>query len=545
LKDRPADGGRPERKGVLAFLINRDCSACSGIDPDLRTPIDIKVAKALSRAMEQAGIRPSQKSRRVGDYILGDLIADGPGYQDRLGKHVSVEKTFRRVRQYTVAQASSEAERQQRRRAAEREFQILQTLDHPGILPVLDYKEHEHGPALLFRYLDPNAVRLDHFLAANCQKLSTDQRLDMLRQIADAIRYAHSKRIIHRALGPQSILVTDASSPTPKLQVYNWQVGIRETASTSGRVTNVEDLVEAQALVYMSPEAVSDSRKITEASDVFSLGAIAFHLFGSRPPASNPTELAKILRDQKGLSISSVLDGAGASRYVEWWKTGKYSVNGRCFDIGITTRNALSKFVANRNALASGDASERASGNGSIMRLAPVAIGHATMYPDNIAELSRLADESSLPTHASEQCRSACRYLATILAALVHGEDRETVLSPDWKSLQLLNDIKPLHPLIQEVAQGSFRLKQPPAIQGSGWVVRSLEASLWAFHNADTFEEAVLRAVNLGDDADTTGAICGQLAGANWGEAGISESLRSGLARIEMIEAALSGILVS
>ena len=109
--------------------------------------------------------------------------------------------------------------------------------------------------------------------------------------------------------------------------------------------------------------------------------------------------------------------------------------------------------------------------------------------------------------------------------------------------MQQLNDIKPLHPLIQEIAQGSFRQKQPPAIQGSGWVVKSLEASLWAFHDAETFEEAVLKAVNLGDDADTTGAICGQLAGAFWGESGISESLRSGLARMDMLENALAGIL--
>src|SRR5437764_8081587 len=183
-----------------------------------------------------------------------------------------------------------------------------------------------------------------------------------------------------------------------------------------------------------------------------------------------------------------------ARRYVEWWQTGKYSVNGRCFDIGITTRSALSRFLASKDALSSGDASERASGNGSIMRLAPVPVGHADLYPDNIKELSRLADESSLPTHASEQCRSACRYLATVLAALVRGEDRAVVLSPDWRPLRLLNDIKPLHPLIREVAEGSFRHKQPPAIQGSGWVVRSLEASLWAFHDDDTFEESGLRA---------------------------------------------------
>lgn len=232
-----------------------------------------------------------------------------------------------------------------------------------------------------------------------------------------------------------------------------------------------------------------------------------------------------------------------ASRYVEWWKNGKYSVNGRCFDIGITTRRALHNFLASKDALASGDGSERASGNGSIMRLAPVPIRFASLYPDKLDELSRLADESSLPTHASEQRRSACRYLATVLAALLRGEDRRAVLSPNWKLLQILNDIKPLDPLIQRVAEGSFRQKQPPAIEGSGWVVKSLEAALWAFHNADSFEEAVLRAVNLGDDADTAGAICGQLAGAFWGESSIPGSLRSGLARMDMLENALAGIV--
>jgi serine/threonine protein kinase len=317
LKDRPADDHHPERKGILAALVNRDGP---GIDPELRTPIDIRVANALSRAMEQAGIRPSQRARRVGDYVLGDLIADGPGYQDRLAKHASFENVFCRVRQYTVALASAEGDRQRLKRAAAREFQIIQTLDHPGILPVLDYKEHELGPALLFRYLDPNAVRLDHYLTTHGQALATGQRLDMLRQVADAIRYAHRKRVIHRALGPQSILVTDAASPSPRLQVYNWQVGVREAASTSGLVTNVEDLVEAQALVYMPPEAVADPRKVTEASDVFSLGAIAFHLFAARPPAANPAELAKILRDQKGLSLSAVLDGVGRNlqELIQW-----------------------------------------------------------------------------------------------------------------------------------------------------------------------------------------------------------------------------------
>lgn len=234
-----------------------------------------------------------------------------------------------------------------------------------------------------------------------------------------------------------------------------------------------------------------------------------------------------------------------ARRYVEWWKTGKYSVNGRCFDIGITTSRALSRFQQTGSAASSGSTSESSSGNGSIMRLAPVAIRYHHLLPDDIEGLSRFAEESSLPTHASDQCLSACRYMALVLSGLIHGEDREKVLSPDWAPLVRLQALRPLNPLIQAVADGSFRKKQPPEIRGSGWVVASLEAALWAFHDASSFEEAVLKAVNLGDDADTTGAVCGQFAGAYWGESGIPESLRSGLARFDMIEQALSGILAS
>lgn len=232
-----------------------------------------------------------------------------------------------------------------------------------------------------------------------------------------------------------------------------------------------------------------------------------------------------------------------ARRYVDWWRNGKYAVNGRCFDIGITTRAALHNFSIGQDARASGGSSERASGNGSIMRIAPVPIRFADKYPDQVEEIARLADESSLPTHASDQCRSACRYLAIVLAALIQGDDREQALSPSWPALERLNKDGPLHPLIQEVATGSFRQKEPPAIQGSGWVVKSLEAALWAFHNADSFEQAVLKAVNLGDDADTTGAVCGQLAGAYWGESSIPPHLRDGLARIDFLERVLAAIV--
>lgn len=256
---------------------------------------------------------------------------------------------------------------------------------------------------------------------------------------------------------------------------------------------------------------------------------------------TDDTSMALALADSIGHAGWDLNDQA--RRYVEWWQDGKYSVTGCCFDIGSTTQTALQSFTDGRDARTLGDRSERASGNGSIMRLAPVPIRFAALFPDDVGELARLADESSLPTHASPQCRSACRYLAVVIAALIRGEERRQVLSPDWRPLQKLKEIDPLHPLIAEVAEGSFRKKQPPEIRGSGWVVQSLEAALWAFHDARSFEEAVLKAVNLGDDADTTGAVCGQLAGAFWGESGIPDTLRRGLARVDLIENALAGLL--
>jgi len=232
-----------------------------------------------------------------------------------------------------------------------------------------------------------------------------------------------------------------------------------------------------------------------------------------------------------------------ADRYLEWWQHGRYSVTGRCFDIGNATRGSLRIYERSRDARTSGDPGEYASGNGSIMRLAPVPIRYAHLFPNDLAQLALLGEESSLPTHGSAQCRSACRYMTIVLAALMHGEPRERVLAPDWEPLTRLIELAPLEPKIEAVVRIGFRTKQPPEIRGTGWVVESLEAALWAFHTADSFESAVLKAVNLGDDADTTGAICGQFAGAYWGESQIPKPLLDGLARRDMLEAALSGLI--
>jgi ADP-ribosylglycohydrolase len=232
-----------------------------------------------------------------------------------------------------------------------------------------------------------------------------------------------------------------------------------------------------------------------------------------------------------------------AERYVKWWRTGAYSVNGRCFDIGNTTIAALQRFQETGDARTSGDPLERASGNGSIMRLAPVPIRYCYMFPGGIGDLVEKAIESSLPTHASPQCLSACVYMTVVLCGLIDGRPREEVLDPEWGPMRRAQDIAPFHSEIAEVADGSFKRRKPPEIVGSGYVVKSLEAALWAFHDAEDFREAVLRAVNLGDDADTTGAVCGQFAGAMWGESGIPGEWLGGLAGRDIIEPILGRLV--
>jgi ADP-ribosylglycohydrolase len=228
-----------------------------------------------------------------------------------------------------------------------------------------------------------------------------------------------------------------------------------------------------------------------------------------------------------------------AERYLAWWRTGAYSVTGHAFDIGITTAASLRRFEAMRDARTSGDESPQASGNGSLMRLAPVPLAFMHLFPAKNDQLVLRLVESSMTTHASRQCVSACAYMGVVLCGLLHGLSRDEVLAPEFARTHLSSHR--LHPEIEEIADGAYRHRTPV---GSGYVVRSLEAALWAFHDAVDFREAVLRAVNLGDDADTTGAVCGQLAGAYFGESGIPQEWRDRLAGRAIIDPILTRLLL-
>lgn len=290
----------------------------SGIANRGANAVDAQQARAIARGLTEAGIRPSNKHRQVGDYKLGKLLAEGEGFQDWQANHVSIETIHRRVRIYTVASASSPEARAARGRQARREFEILEGIDHPGILKVNDYKDTELGPALVFDH-DPKSMRLDHLLRDHGTLLSVSQRLKLVRDIAETLKYAHANRLYHRALGPQSILVQGVESGALKLRLMNWQTASRNTGDSASPDTvhrttgtrHVEDYVEDPGLVYLAPETAHSDTAHGPSLDVFSLGSIAYHVFSGQPPAGSVLELADKLRIGQGLRLSDVLDGCG------------------------------------------------------------------------------------------------------------------------------------------------------------------------------------------------------------------------------------------
>ena len=188
--------------------------------------------------------------------------------------------------------------------------------------------------------------------------------------------------------------------------------------------------------------------------------------------------------------------------YVRWWREGYLSSTGACFDIGNTVRQALWQFK-NTGKPFCGSTDAGTAGNGSIMRLAPVPL----FYAKNHEEVIDKSAESSRTTHGAATCVDACRYFGALIAGAVNGVAKDVLLSERYCPISGYWAANPLVAEIDEIAAGSFKLRQPPEIKGTGYVVKSLEAALWAFYNSSSFAEGCLLAVNLGDDADTTGAV--------------------------------------
>lgn len=192
------------------------------------------------------------------------------------------------------------------------------------------------------------------------------------------------------------------------------------------------------------------------------------------------------------------------TRYLNWWQWGYLSSTGDCFDIGITVRQALARFQATGEPIA-GSADPQTAGNGSLMRLAPVAM----YFHPSLDEVLEFSAQSSRTTHAAPEAVECCRLLGWLISRAFSGMEKDELLDVDPRQF---SEAK-----VAALAARGYAGKVRDEVVGSGYSVAALEAALWCFANSVDFESTILAAANLGNDADTTAAIAGQLAGAYYG----------------------------
>jgi serine/threonine protein kinase len=277
--------------------------------------VDEARARQIIDLVRGAKIRPSVADRKVGQHLLHPRpFAEGLGWQDFLAGHMADTSITRRVRFYLTSRAA-EDEVSAIRKAAEREFRLLQGIHHPGIASAHDLVEHSWGPAVVFDH-DLGAERLDQWLVRHEEKITLAQRLQLVQDLAETLEYAHSRRLAHRAFHPRAVYIRDPDSPRPSPVISDWQTGGRLPASTtltrtgsSSDPAGLELFFDDEIRRYQAPEAATASHLPGHQLDVFSLGAVAYRIFAGRPPAESAEELASTVRDS-GLHLDAVIDGA-------------------------------------------------------------------------------------------------------------------------------------------------------------------------------------------------------------------------------------------
>ncbi|MFD9102244.1 BREX system serine/threonine kinase PglW [Streptomyces virginiae] len=273
----------------------------------------------LEQLMKRVGISHSTAHLRYGDdWRLEPRALDaGPGWEDRLAvRDDSLAKESGRVRIYLSGQDSSAEQRSRLDRAARREYQVLQGINHRGIVQAVQIREHQGGPAILFRHREAD-LRLDAYLNAYGGLLSPAIRLDLVRQLAEAVRYAHNRSLYHRALAARSVYVTAREDGTdPTLRIADWQTAARDFESSShlslADTPLDSGLVADTAQVYLAPET---SREFADPVDldIFGLGSLSYLLLTGKPPAEVRSSLVDRLAAEGGLHPYAVSDSVSAT----------------------------------------------------------------------------------------------------------------------------------------------------------------------------------------------------------------------------------------
>ncbi|WP_406838516.1 BREX system serine/threonine kinase PglW [Streptomyces sp. AHU1] len=280
------------------------------------TPV---ISERLERLMQKIGISHSTAHLRFGDdWKLEPRALDaGPGWEDRLAvRDDGLVQESGRVRIYLAGAAASEEQRAKVDRAARREYQVLQGINHRGIVQAAQIREHQGGPAILFRHRESD-LRLDAYLDAYGGHLTPAGRVDLVRQLAEAVRYAHNRSLYHRALSARSVYVSareDGSEPV--LRIADWQTAARDFETTLHRSLGDTPLdgglIADTAQVYLAPETDQEFADPVDL-DVFGLGSLTYLLLTGRPPADRRSALLERLQSDTGLHPYAVSDSVSAA----------------------------------------------------------------------------------------------------------------------------------------------------------------------------------------------------------------------------------------
>ena len=271
---------------------------------DSRDFIDQHRAKLVRTACGRADFRPTPKQRSVGHFVVADTepIAEGPTWQDFVVDHPAT-KVRRRLRIYDLPPGASADERLRIEQEAEREFRLTQGIVNEGITVPTDMIATDSGPALVFAY-DESEVPLEAYLDENASDLTLEDRVALVRQLGERLRFAHQRRLVHRALAPRHVWIRPGEAP--QLTIRDWYAGQKDRASARGQLTTISagvsdigQAVGADDWLYLAPEALHGSADLPSIPlDVYGFGAVAYRILTGRPPAANLAELQRVQQEQ-------------------------------------------------------------------------------------------------------------------------------------------------------------------------------------------------------------------------------------------------------
>ena len=294
-------GGAPPylvtQKDIRKVLVN-------GLGGSRRAVVNRPMMREVTQAMRGLGLRPSKQSRMVGGFQLKRLVDEREGYQEHHGVSNAVKGDSARVRSYLVPKATTTERRDQLRRAAQREAQLLARLrHHPSILSYRAYEpDGPLGPAVIFESFE-RGLPLNLLLKQE-PDLSFNERLGVLQQMVEAVDHCHRAELLHRNLSPNSVLVRRVGEKL-EIRIHRFQTAAQSNHTSIG-THHLSQHAEALDRIYQAPEVLRDPRKASPGSDVFSLGCLAWLLFTGQDPASDLAERERLINAHEGLRIATI-----------------------------------------------------------------------------------------------------------------------------------------------------------------------------------------------------------------------------------------------